>query len=325
MIKTQLWINRTLSCALIVLMTIPHIGCQTACRKMEPTIFCPLHVECVTELPTPFSSLSPDEEKEEWAKELIYGNAFAKEWDLYRAITCYKRGLFLIPDCNIQRKQQLEYGIILSYYLGNKYQDCLNQFEKGSLSQAGPDFPAFNNLLLIVYDCYLMTKQEDKASCVMQAIQIYSPDTTEDLWLYEGLKSGDVDQVRGSILQHRDKEELMKEFAAYDQNVKSPRRARMLNAVLPGAGYYYVGEKKSALTSFIINTLFTAAAYQFFRKGYTAAGAITTSLELGWYLGGINGAGIEAEEYNTRLFEGIGRTMLTRNKAFPILMFETSF
>ncbi|MDP1880230.1 MAG: tetratricopeptide repeat protein, partial [Parachlamydiaceae bacterium] len=110
---------------------------------MEPTIFCPLHVECVTDLPSPFTPLSSDEKKEEWGKELMYGNAFAKEWDLYRAITCYKRGLFLIPDCAIQRKHQLEYGIILSYYLGNKYQDSLNQFEKGSLSHAGPDFPAF--------------------------------------------------------------------------------------------------------------------------------------------------------------------------------------
>jgi hypothetical protein len=118
---------------------------------------------------------------------------------------------------------------------------------------------------------------------------------------------------------------MEKDFAFYEQFTKSPSKARTLNAILPGAGYAYVGQKRSAVTSFLINALFTAAAYQFFSRGYTAAGAITASLEMGWYFGGINGAGIEANEYNARIFEGVGRKMLTDHTCFPVLMFETSF
>ena len=193
------------------------------------------------------------------------------------------------------------------------------------MSQVNPDFPAFNNLLLIVFDCYLQTQHEDKAECLLEIIRKFSPETADDLSLYQNLKSGEIESSRCLISQHRESEAMEKDFAFYDQFAKSPRKARILNAVLPGAGYYYVGQRRSAMTSFIINVLFTAAAYQFFRNGYPAAGAITASIEAGWYLGGINGAGLEAHEFNTRLYEGISRKILTDNACFPVLMFETSF
>ncbi len=114
-------------------------------------------------------------------------------------------------------------------------------------------------------------------------------------------------------------------FSEYCCKAKSVKKAQMLNAILPGAGYYYVGQKKSALTSFIINTLFTAAAYQLFDKGYFAGGLIVSSLELGWYLGGINGAGLEAKEYNQSIYNTMAKDTMAQNRLFPVLMFETTF
>src|SRR5262249_54042528 len=111
----------------------------------------------------------------------------------------------------------------------------------------------------------------------------------------------------------------------YPSQAKSPQTARVLNGLLPGAGYYYIGQKKAAFTSFVINALFTAAAWQFFQRGYPAAGAITTGLELGWYLGVITGAGLGAQQYNDRLYEGVARKILIHQQAFPILIWETSF
>lgn len=300
-------------------------GCQNVNREMEPTITCPLQVERFAELPGAFPELSPEELQQEWGKECLLGNAFAEEWDLYRAITCYKRALILLPREDLNRRLQLDYAIILSYYLGNKYSEATACFEASELSQADSEFPAFSNLLVMIYDCYLLTGQEEKADCVMQAIELYSPQTSEDLRLYAAFKRGNPVEVRDLICRHPDEESLASYFSFYDRFAKSPKKAQVLNALLPGAGYYYVEQKRSALTSFIINALFTAAAYRFFQKGYPAAGAITASLEMGWYLGGINGAGIEAREFNTRLFEGVGRRVLLKNRGFPVLMFETSF
>jgi hypothetical protein len=306
-------------------LALTQVGCQPVCQKMEPTIICQLPTHRISTQPSAFPCLTPDECKQEWARELLIGDVFAKECDFYRAITCYKRALVLLPPCAIERRLQIDYDLVLCYYLGGKCQEALNIFEASDLSQANPDFPAFNNLLLIVYDCYFQTHQEEKASCVLEIIRKFSPESADDLLLYQTLKEGEVETARCLIEQHRDAEEMQMDFAFYDQFAKSPKKARILNAVLPGAGYYYVGQRRSAMTSFIINALFTAAAYQFFRNGYPAAGAITASIEAGWYLGGINGAGIEAQEFNTRLYEGISRKILTEHYCFPVLMFETSF
>jgi tetratricopeptide (TPR) repeat protein len=306
-------------------LALSQVSCQTACRQMEPTIICPVPAHRISTLPSGFAFFSPEEQTQEWAKELLLGDAFAKESDFYRAITCYKRALILLPSCEMERRLQIDYDIILCYYLGGKYQDTLNYFESSNLKQANPDFPAFNNLLLILYDSYLQTKQEDRAQSILEVIRKFSPETAEDLLLYQNLKSGNIETARCLMSQHRDAEAMEMDLAYYDQFAKSPKKARFLNAVVPGAGYYYVGQRRSAMTSFLINALFTAAAYQFFSRGYFAPGAITASLEVGWYLGGINGAGIEAEEFNTRLFENVSRKILTDSASFPILMFETSF
>lgn len=306
-------------------LALMQVGCQITCQKMEPTLVCQLPSHRINSLPSAFPTLSPAEREQEWAKELLIGESFARECDFYRAITCFKRALILLPPCQTARHLQLDYNLMLCYYLGNKHQEAINIFESSELSQANPDFPAFNNLLLMVYDCYLQIKQEDKAACVLEIIRKFSPITADDLSLYQNLKEGQIESARCLMSQHRDAEAMEMDFAFYDQFAKSPKKARILNAVLPGAGYYYVGQRRSAMTSFIINTLFTAAAYQFFRRGYPAAGAITASLEMGWYVGGINGAGIEAHEFNTRLYEGISRKILNEHDGFPILMFETTF
>ncbi len=316
------------SLLLILGLALAQVSCQPTYQKIEPKIDPPLAltVHHLQTLPSAFPPISAAERKEEWAKELLIGEAFAKEWDLYRAITCYKRALVLLPPQERERRLQLDYDLILCYYLGNKYQEALNLFEASDLSQADPRFPAFHDLLLLVYDCYLQTDQEKKAAGLFYIIQQFSQEEeSENILLYQTLKKGEIQEVHDFLARYSRGESLAGEFAAYGRFAKSPEKARFLNAVLPGAGYYYVGQKKSALTSFIINALFTAAAYQFFRNGYPAVGLITASLEMGWYVGGINGAGIEAAEFNHRLYEGVSRKMLTEQKAFPMLMFKMSF
>ncbi|MFI0434098.1 MAG: tetratricopeptide repeat protein [Parachlamydiaceae bacterium] len=324
-LKIGAYYRHLISFSLVIVLALTQVSCQPTGCKMEPTIVCPLPAYQIKSLPSAFPSPSADEKKEEWAKELFIGDAFAKECDFYRALTSYKRALFLLPPSDIQHRLQIDYNMVLCYYLGSKHQEAINIFEASDLSQVNQDFPGFHHLLLIIYDCYLLTEQEDKASCVLDIIRKLSSESSDDLLLYQTLKKGESEEARSLIAQHRNAQEMQADFALYDQFKKSPTKARTLNAILPGAGYYYVGQRRSALTSFIINTLFTAAAYQFFRNGYPAAGAITASLEAGWYLGGINGAGIEAQEFNTRLYEGMSRKILTDHFCFPVLMFETSF
>lgn len=310
---------------LILLGALFLTGCQTVHYPKEPVIvYTPLEGQ-IEILPSAFEPLTDKEKNEAWAHELLMGDVFAKELDLYRAVTCYKRARILIPSEFNERILQIDYDIIFCYYLGHRYQDAVNTFEVSPLTKASPSFPAFINLVTILYDSYKEVGQWGKADDIFHLIEKGSPETAQDLALFTDLSEGNLPCAHAKIEEHSKKEAIEEALSDYYCQLKSPIRARRLNAILPGAGYYYVGQKNSAITSFLINTLFTAAAYQFFQRGYIAAGLITTSMEMGWYLGGINGAGIEAEEYNKHLYEGIVKSTLMETKLFPILMFETAF
>lgn len=300
-------------------------GCQPRTPPIEPTITYVIPQHKLERLPSSFPPFTLEEASQDWVRELYIGDAFAREQDLYRAITSYKRALVLTPCDLKERRMQILYNIALCYYIGSKYQDVINTFEESELTDAKPPFPALNNLMIMLYDSYMKQNQCEKAEAVLDLIEMCSPDTARDLTLYTDVVLGSLCAVEADITNHPANEALIPYFCEYKLNAKSPKKAQILNAVLPGAGYYYVGQKKSALTSFVINVLFTAAAYQFFHHGYYAAGAITASLETGWYLGGINGAGLEAKEYNERLYDVMGHKMLADNGLFPVLMFETAF
>lgn len=304
-------------------LAIAFTGCQLTTCQLEPHIVC-TPPSNLTRLPSAFSELSEEESKQEWAKELMIGDAFAREGDFYRAITAYKRALFFQHEYN-QRRLQIEYDIILCYYLGNKYCEAIAAFERSCLTSVSPSFPAFNQLLLMVYDCYLHEENEEKAASILETIQKFSPETGADLSIYENLMQGRVEEVQAEVEQHPCFEAIQPELNNYYFYSKSPRKARLLNAFLPGAGYYYVGQSKTAVTAFLINALFILASYECFKNGYPAAGIITASLESGWYFGGINGAGIAAQEYNDRLYDDMSRKILNQHCFFPVLMFETSF
>lgn len=310
--RSSLYLGLALACT----------SCQLTKCQLEPVIVYTPPTRSA-EMPSAFAPLSDEERQQEWSKELLIGDAFAREWDLYRAITAYKRALILLPSQD--RRLQLEYDIVLCYYLGNKYDEAIEMFENSQLIAATPAFPALNQLLLMMYDCYLHADKEEKAKPIFETIQKVSPETAADLAIYEDLTEIRLEEAQCKIDQHRAFATIQPDLDAYYSCRKSPDKARTLNAILPGAGYYYIGQKKTALTAFLINALFALTSYECFKHGYPAAGIITASLEGGWYIGGINGAGIEAQEYNNRLYECMGKKILKEHCFFPVLMFETSF
>lgn len=263
--------------------------------------------------------------KEDWGKEVHIGNVLARDLDLYRAITCYKRALILMPHECRERRLQAEYALAYSYYLGRRYCEFLETVELGSLFHVPETFPPFREMALMLYDSYLLTEQKEKAECISKMIEGYDPAGAENLKFYTALIEGDMPKVTSMMEVHPCKETLTPYMAQYFTAQKSVRKAQVLNALLPGAGYYYVGQTKSAITSFILNALFIAATVQFAERGYIPAALITASFEMGWYVGGINGAGLAAKEFNERLYEYQAKEMMIHHRLFPMLMLQTAF
>lgn len=300
-------------------------SCQPTRCALEPCIGYTPTQRLIEKLHDPFPKLSTAERAQDWGKELFVGKAFAKEMDFYRAITCFKKALFLIPRNHTERRLEIEYDILLAYYTAGKYQEAVETFESGRLNDASDAFPAYNDLLITLYDAYMQTDQPERACCIWTKISQNNECTANNLTLGTAIVEADFPTISQTAECTAASESVDQMLSTYCACHKSVNTARVLNAILPGAGYYYVGQKKSALTSFIINTLFIAAAYQLFDRGYIPAAIIVTSLETGWYFGGINGAGIEANQYNQCLYERVGRETMMQERLFPILMLEYGF
>lgn len=262
-----------------------------------------------------------------WGREYEIGLAFAKELDLYRAITAFRRSAILLGTKDMKRLQEAEYNIILSYYLGKRYEEALQTFTCSHLRSVDPSFPAYHDLLIILYESNLATQESLAAEVILDHIQKFYPETAKELALSTALKHADI-QILEKIEEAEPKTAeriIYPVLDCYESKMKSITKAETLNAILPGAGYLYVGQKGTAFTALLLNGLFIGAATYFFLDGNIAAGLITTSFEAGWYFGGIYGAGEAAKHHNERAYENCAYPYMAKEKLFPILTLRYAF
>ncbi len=301
-------------------------GCSPVCTTLEPHITYTPNISNIKFLPEGFPELTDRELATNWGRELLIGQEFTRDEDYYRAITALKRAKILLPSNKKPRLQQIEYTILLAYYLGNKHKEVTEIFEGSSLYGATPEeFSQYDDLLVMLYDSYTKMEKCEKAELILRLINTHSAEVGLSLRLYESLNQGNICQAYELAAGYPTGETISEFLDDFRCHEKSVSKARNLNAVLPGAGYYYVGQKKTAVTSFLLNALFIGAAYHFFHKGNIAAGLITLSFETGWYIGGINGAGLAAREYNQRMYDVNTKELMYQERLFPVFHFSKSF
>jgi hypothetical protein len=302
--------------------------------QIEPKIQEPTHPKLIAKekrlpliLPdnfsiSPFPKLTEEECKEDWGKEYRMALAFANDFDLYRAVTGFKRAIFLLPQEKIHRRMEIEYSIALSYYLGKKYGEAVYEVESSSLICVDMSFPAFEDLLVILYDSYDHLGRNKERDHILSLMENENWQKGDQLCLYRALSCADFPKLCEGA---KKKESLNTMLYSYQKGAKSVLKAEILNAILPGAGYWYVGQKETAFTALIVNSLFIGAAVAFFEYGNAPAALITLSLESGWYFGGIYGGGLAAKFYNEHLYANCVQKLGEREKLFPLMMLRYSF
>src|SRR3990167_4888668 len=300
-------------------------SCYRVPDRIDPKVNYQLQDQHLQGLTSAFPPLNIEERHTDWGREIIIARCFAAELDLYRAVSTFKRALFLIPSTDPDRKLEVEYDIVFCYFLGKRYDEAVEAFEKSDLCTVDKTFPAYQDLLLILYECYGELSEKEKQACILELMERSFPETAEKLRLSQAIRQGDLQTVECFAEGFHGPSYLSFLLNCYYQNKKSVPKAQLLNAFCPGAGYFYIGQYKSAMTAFFLNGLFIGAAYEFFHHGHTAGGIITLGFEAGWYFGGIYGAGEEAKYYNERLYEKNATITLNHQKLFPVLMLEHSF
>lgn len=302
-----------------LLLIVILAGCNRCPPPFEPLVCYSAPLRQITALPTPFPPLAKEELQTLWGKELYLGTRFCEEGDWYRAITAFKSSFFLMPKREKNRREQVEFYLFLAYYFAGKYKDAVETYENSeTLLYLTETFPAHETLQIALWESYMGACRFDKADALLQEM----PSTLQsDLVLFDATRTGNITLLNEYACQ----EPINTLLWDYKLAMKSPSKAEFLQALLPGAGYAYVGQSKAALTSFVINALFIAAGIEFWQRGYHAASLITFSLETGWYFGGINGAGLAAAEHNERVYEQLAKETLICEKMFPIFRLEYGF
>jgi hypothetical protein len=241
----------------------------------------------------------------------MIGRAFAKQGDFYRAITAFKRALILLPSDTPDRSLELEYDILLSYCLAQRWSDALHYYRSSQLAQAPLSFPAQRDLRLLVQEILLQTGDPDGAARIDQ-----------------GLLPGDAQASQmARMLQLRNWEAV--DLPAFQEPFqaarKSPDKAAFLQAIFPGSGYWYVGQTRAGITSFFLNALTTAATVTLACHDQWAAAALVGSLELGWYIGGMNGAALAAHQWNRTLGEQLAYPLLVKERRATLFRLQYNF
>ncbi|MBS0651742.1 MAG: tetratricopeptide repeat protein [Verrucomicrobia bacterium] len=300
-------------------------SCQRVPDQIEPHINYAVQDRYLRSLPSPFPPLSDEEIAENWGKEYLIGISFAHQLDLYQAITAFKRAEILLPQEEKARRLEVQYEILLCYYVGRKYEDAIASFESSDLKRIDTSFPACHDMLMVLYDSYLQVGDDDQARRILQMINQVEPEEAPQLALSSALIHADLPLVR-QFAEHMPETDYLEDFLAdYEAQKKSVGKAQTLNAFIPGTGYLYLGQTQSAITAFLLNGLFIAATVNFFIHDQIAAGVICASFEAGWYFGGIFGAGLEAKYYNERLYERLATPMMNQHRLFPILRLNYAF
>ncbi|NGX59402.1 MAG: hypothetical protein KR126chlam3_00553 [Chlamydiae bacterium] len=301
---------------LIVISLLSLAGCDLAKKEIQPQIHYTVQDRYLQSLPSPFSELSTLERETSWGSEYLIGNHFAKKLDFYRAITAFRRAEILTQDED--RRLEAQYETLLCYYLGQRYAEVEQSYRESNLSSISTNFPAFHDLLVILYDTYFQLGEVEKSTPILELLGQYDEKTAKTLVLYSALQKADF-----SVLEKLGKDlPLMK---IYEEQKKSSKIAAALNAIIPGSGYFYLGQKNTAITALLMNGLFLAAAIYFFRRRPIAAAIIFLGFEAGWYLGGIQGGSAQGKLYNERVYEQIVTPYMNREGIFPIYQLKNAF
>ncbi len=308
------------------LLLLVFLGsCYRVPDNLDPRINYNVQDQHFSKLSSAFTPLTGAEKHSDWGKEFIIASCFASELDLYRAVSTYKRALILIPSDESARKLEIQYDILLCFFFGQRYDEAVLAFDKSALACVDKTFPAYHDLLLVLYECYKEMDAQEKQEQVLELLKKSYPDTAEKLTLSRAIREGDLCTIQTFAEGFQAPSYLDDLLCYYNSQKKSVGTAQFLNALIPGAGYLYIGQKKSAFTALLLNGLFITAAVQFFLHNHVAAGIITTGFESGWYFGGIYGAGEEAKYYNERLYERKASCVLNQHNLFPTLMMKYEF
>ena len=253
------------------------------------------------------------------ADQLIeFADHLLREGEYFRAITEYRRFLFLYPQD--PRQAMIHFRVGLTLYRGQQYEEALQTFRE--VAQHYPDTPYGKQAWLWQGETLLRQAQYKAAEQVyIQTLKLFPDDEAGQVARYQRgwtllyrrqwhAASLQLRQITAESSLYRVAHRLAEEVLDGDQlPSKSPLVAGVLSGVLPGSGQLYNGRVGDALLAFFLNGLFIAGIAQAVTHGELAVAGVLSFFEAGWYAGNVYSAINGAHKHNRRTEEAFLRNL----------------
>jgi hypothetical protein len=241
---------------------------------------------------------------------LGFADALFNDGDYFRAITEYKRFLFLYPNDGRAGHVQLQVG--RAYQQGRQWDDARQTFER--IAQQHPDPAIRAEAAFRVGETSFLQGHYARASAELRAVaERYAHTVVGERARY---------LLGWSYLRARQWREASQAFATVDPTSplfpssralaeaaregeqlprKSPLLAGLMSAIVPGTGHFYSGRWRDGTIALLLNGAFLAAGIEAVSAGNEAAAGVLLFFEAAWYSGAIYGAVNATSKYNRDL------------------------
>ena len=242
--------------------------------------------------------------------QLGLADAFLGEGEYYRAVTEYKKFLFLFPDSG--KADYALFGVGTAYYRGEEYEPAartfaavLEKYGKGAHAAPSAYFKGVSLWKLGRFD--RAEAAFDRVAALDPASE-YAPLSLigKSLLSYDARNvpgcRGELARFLESYPQDGRAERVRQTITLLDRNLEVPRKspavAGVMSAVVPGSGYMYAGRYGDGVVALIVNGLFIAGTVAAIHQENYAVAAIVGGIGLPFYVGNIYGSANAATKWN---------------------------
>jgi tetratricopeptide (TPR) repeat protein len=277
---------------------------------------------------------------------LHLADAFADEQDYYRAITEYKKVIFLFPG--YEKLEWVHFQIGKMYYEGGRFPQA--KHELLPLTESREErlkFLALNYIALSYYE-NLEYSNADRLFSDLRSMPAGAPYAL-DYTIYTGMaaagnrKFGDAfdrmtaakktwseKNATGSALNPQYEQFFDKTLPILDKarelSTKSPYWALFFSALLPGGGHFFLGEWDTGIVSLSLIGGAAFLAYDGFANNNTVQSVIFTTFATGAYIGQMYSSYRTARKYNEELGDAEFRELTRQFRSLNVaLQFQSRF
>jgi outer membrane protein assembly factor BamD (BamD/ComL family) len=259
------------------------------------------------------------------AQVLSFADALLEEGDHYRAITEYKRFLFLAPGSAHADAARMKIG--LAYLRGEQFDAAISTFRAIATVHPAQRPEASLHLALAAYRGGKLDDAHQEVTRWQRAFSASHPTHAHRAAYLRGwisLELGDDAGAAQAFAQVPPEANGPKLAEAAKNAAQLPRKSPVLAgllAILPGAGHLYVEQPMIGAAALLWNALFGYALYESIVRGQIGVSVVLGLFEALWYGGNIFGAVSAAQKYNrdtrTNFLEALKKAFEPAPESWP--------